>query len=580
MRIRTISIIAAAMAIFIAVGCKKESEVVTLGASIANDNNIAKVHLSADNQPLWDSNDPVWVNGDDTRVISDVSTTNGTYAKIKGVTSSTSYLAIYPAEMATGNASNASIIIPASQTYDANKIKFPMVAYSDNSNKHLFFYNLCSLLKVSVTNNITNGPTLSLKKISVRSSDNLLCGTMALTVSSSTVTAGTPTNGGKEVELDLGSGMSVAPSATSQDFYIVIAPFATENDITITVTTTDNKIFSRTRTISSLAINTIASARLNVTTAAQLDPIGATTVGTLKVISAPGNLQYKNHTWDFGVFRFAAHQYDFIGSSSVTGTVSGSNNYIYAKETYSKHTFATNNAGTGDKWIDLFGWGTSGVGNFSGGQANNSINGHYVRLGCYANTNSSNYGPNYSSSNDASIANTVYDWGVNGSSHLGTGWRTLTPDEWNILMNTRNASPLNGTENARFACVTLHIDNKDIKGTFIFPDQLHWPVNVPYPNSINQEDVNFNSSHPYTAAEWALLEEEGVWFLPAAGYRNGTNTFTNIQTTGYYWTTTGGFSSSSGGPSGNAKYINVTTGTAAWHEKRYGCSVRLVKNVQ
>ena len=570
MKIRTISIIAAAIGIFMAVGCKKESEGITLGASIANDNNIAKVHLSADNQPLWDSNDPVWVNGDDTRVISDISTSDGTYAKIKGVTSSTSYLAIYPAEMATSNASNASIIIPASQTYDANKIKFPMVAYSDNSNKHLFFYNLCSLLKVSVTNNITNGPTLSLKKISVRSSDNLLCGTMALTVSSSTVTAGTPTNGGKEVELDLGSGVSVAPSATSQDFYIVVAPFAAENDITITVTTTDNKIFSRTRTISYLDINTIASARLNVTTAAQLDPIGATTVGTLKVISAPGNLQYKNHTWDFGEFRFAAHQYDFIGSSSVTGTVSGSNNYIYAKETYSKHTFATNNSGTGDKWIDLFGWGTSGVGNFTGAQANNSSNGRYVRLGCYANTTSSNYGPN-----STSIAGTAYDWGVNGSYHLGTGWRTLTPDEWNILMNTRNASPLNGTENARFACVTLHIDNKDIKGTFIFPDQLHWPVNVPYPNSINQVDVNFSSSHPYTAAEWALLEEEGVWFLPAAGYRSGTNTFSDIQTKGYYWTTNCHATNNS-----VARYMDVCTGTRYYHEKKYGCSVRLVKNVQ
>ena len=558
------------MAIFIAVGCKKESEVVTLGASIANDNNIAKVHLSADNQPLWDSNDPVWVNGDDTRVISDISTSDGTYAKIKGVTSSTSYLAIYPAEMATGNASNASIIIPASQTYDANKIKFPMVAYSDNSNKHLFFYNLCSLLKVSVSNNITNGPTLSLKKISVRSSDNLLCGTMALTVSSSTVTAGTPTNGGKEVELDLGSGVSVAPSATSQDFYIVVAPFAAENDITITVTTTDNKVFSRTRTISFLDINTIASARLNVTTAAQLDPIGATTVGNLKVISAPGNLQYKNLTWDFGEFRFAEHQYDFIGSSNVTGTVSGSDNIIYARANTS-HTFATNNNGTGDKWIDLFGWGTSGANNWaSGGEANNSSNGRYVRLGCYANTTNSNYGPN-----STSIAGTVYDWGVNGSHYLGTGWRTLTPDEWNILMKTRNASPLNGTEDARFACVTLHIDNKDIKGTFIFPDQLHWPVNVPYPNSINQEDVNFSSSHPYTAAEWALLEEEGVWFLPAAGYRSGTNSFTNIQTTGYYWTTQGGSGSGT-----TARYIDATTGAADWLDRKKGCSVRLVKNVQ
>jgi hypothetical protein len=579
MKIRTISIIAAAIGIFMAVGCKKESEGITLGASIANDDNLTKVHLSTTDQPLWDNGDPVWVNGDDTRTISDISNTDGTNAKIKGVTTSSSYLAIYPADMAAGTASNASIVIRPDQTYESGKLTFPMVAYSNN--KHLFFYNLCSLVKVSVSNNLSNNTSITLKKISVRSSNNLLCGTMALTVNNNgTVTAGTPTNGGKEVELDLGSGVSVANGNTSQDFYIAVAPFASEKNITITITTTDNKIFSRTRTISSLAINTIASANLNLASTDKLDPIGAATVGTLKVISAPGNLQYKNPTWEFGEFRFAAHQYDFIGSSSVTGTVSGSNNYIYAKETYSKHTFATNNAGTGDKWIDLFGWGTSGVGNFSGGQANNSINGHYVRLGCYANTNSSNYGPNYSSSNDASIANTVYDWGVNGSSHLGTGWRTLTPDEWNILMNTRNASPLNGTENARFACVTLHIDNKDIKGTFIFPDQLHWPVNVPYPNSINQEDVNFNSSHPYTAAEWALLEEEGVWFLPAAGYRNGTNTFTNIQTTGYYWTTTGGFSSSSGGPSGNAKYINVTTGTAAWHEKRYGCSVRLVKNVQ
>ena len=142
-------------------------------------------------------------------------------------------------------------------------------------------------------------------------------------------------------------------------------------------------------------------------------------------------------------------------------------------------------------------------------------------------------------------------------------------------MNTRNASPLNGTENARFACVTLHIDNKDIKGTFIFPDQLHWPVNVPYPNSINQVDVNFSSSHPYTAAEWALLEEEGVWFLPAAGYRSGTNTFSDIQTTGYYWTTQGGSGSGT-----TARYIDATTGAAAWLDRKKGCSVRLVKNVQ
>ena len=102
MRIRTISIIAAAIGIFMAVGCKKESEGITLGASIANDDNLTKVHLSTTDQPLWDNGDPVWVNGDDTRTISDISNTDGTNAKIKGVTTSSSYLAIYPADMAAG----------------------------------------------------------------------------------------------------------------------------------------------------------------------------------------------------------------------------------------------------------------------------------------------------------------------------------------------------------------------------------------------------------------------------------------------------------------------------------------------
>ena len=562
MKIRTISIIAAAIGIFMAVGCKKESEGITLGASIANDDNLTKVHLSTTDQPLWDNGDPVWVNGDDTRTISDI--TDGTNAKIKGVTTSSSYLAIYPADMAAGTASNASIVIRPDQTYESGKIKFPMVAYSNN--KHLFFYNLCSLVKVSVSNNLSNNTSITLKKISVRSSNNLLCGTMALTVNSSTVTAGTPTNGGKEVELDLGSGVSVANGNTSQDFYIAVAPFASEKNITITITTTDNKIFSRTRTISSLDINTIASANLNLASTDKLDPIGAATVGTLKVISAPGNLQYKNPTWEFGEFRFAAHQYDFIGSSSVTGTVSGSDNYIYAETNYTQHTFATNNNSTGDKWIDLFGWGTSGVGNYTGAQANNSDNGHYVRLGCYANTNSSNYGPN-----STSIAGTVYDWGVNGSYHLGTGWRTLTPDEWNILMNDRSASSLNGTDNAHFACVTLHIGNNDIKGTLIFPDHLHWPIGVPYPTTINAANTAFSPT--YTSSQWDLLEAEGVWFLPAAGYRSGTNTFTDIQTIGYYWTTTGGASYT-------AEYIKITDGTPHWLNKSRGCSVRLVKNVQ
>ena len=568
MKIRTISIIAAAIGIFMAVGCKKESEGITLGASIANDDNLTKVHLSTTDQPLWDNGDPVWVNGDDTRTISDI--TDGTNAKIKGVTTSSSYLAIYPADMAAGTASNASIVIRPDQTYESGKIKFPMVAYSNN--KHLFFYNLCSLVKVSVSNNLSNNTSITLKKISVRSSVNLLCGTMALTVNNNgTVTAGTPTNGGKEVELDLGSGVSVANGNTSQDFYIAVAPFASEKNITITITTTDNKIFSRTRTISSLAINTIASANLNLASTDKLDPIGAATVGSLKVISAPGNLQFKtgsnNNYNDRGEFQFANNQYDYIGNGN--GTVSGSDNQIYVPSGNTNHIYV-HSYSTNNNWIDLFGWATSGS-RQSSTAPDIANTGNYVRTGCYANPNTGNYGPQGS----GNVANTAYDWGVNNIYYLGSGWRTLTGAEWYYLMKTRSASSLNGTDDARFACVTLHIGDNDIKGTLIFPDHLHWPIGVPYPTTINAANTAFSPT--YTSSQWDLLEAEGVWFLPAAGYRNtatnSINSFNNIQTAGYYWSTLGG-------GYGNAQYMNVCTGERAFLDRHKGCSVRLVKDVQ
>ena len=564
MKIRTISIIAAAIGIFMAVGCKKESEGITLGASIANDDNLAKVHLSSSDQPLWDNGDSVWVNGDATRTISDISNTDGTNAKIKGVTTSSSYLAIYPAGMATGSASSASIIIPATQSFEAGKIKFPMVAYSNN--KHLFFYNLCSLIKVTVDNN-TNA-AFDLKKIIIKANNNYLSGTATLDIDANneTVAATGLTSGYKTVTLKFPANTTIAAGG-NKECYIAVAPFATSNDITITVYTSNNKKYTRTRTISSLNSNTIASAKLNVDVLENTGYFTVNTTSNLKVRFSPGNLQYKSSSNnDNGTFRFAEHQYDYVGSSIRNNVgnvyVNGTKCNNVINGTTNGSNFHTNNL-----WIDLFGWGTSG----------------HNRKGCYANTTNTNYG---NGSNP--ISGTNYDWGRQNSASLGNGtviWRTLTQQEWNTLLTGRgNKFPLINNTQAKYLQVRLtDVTANDVtilaRGVIIFPDDFEWPESIPFPTTLNTINV-FSSSQQYTLAQWSELEEAGAIYLPITGYRSGVdsptnNTYSNL----YYWSAT----NVSNIQAYDIYFACNNSGSLTTNESRSrsnGCAVRLVTDVQ
>lgn len=559
MKSRKISALAIA-ALMLAAGCQKEQGQVTLGAKIVD--NDSKVYIDG-STPKWHEGDPVWVNGDGTRTLTDV---NGTNAKIREVAQADQYVAIYPAEYASGTAQNATITIAATQTYAADNngnqiVKTPMAAVSSSS--HLFFYNLCSLVKVTVENN--TGADLELQSISVKASADNLSGTAALTVDGESTAAGAITADGSTTATLTFENCTVANGA-APEYYVAVAPFASSNDITITVTTTDNKVFARTRTISSLAGNTIASARLNVDHLEDMAILGAVSVSaTQQVILAPGNLQYQVGAYSSaGHFRFAEHQYDYIGSDISTGTVSGSNNQVLRANDLQYQT--------GNNWIDFFGWGTSG-GYYSHTQPNtgSTATGYMIRKGCFANHTNTNYGP--SATGDLTGD---YDWGVNNEYYLGEGWRTLTSAEWTYMMQTRTASTINGTANARFACVTLTIGAKSIKGTFIFPDHINWPASVTYPNTINTNDANFSTT--YTESDWERLEAAGVWFLPAAGYRNvgssnSQNTFSNIQTFGYYWTAT------HSATSGKAYYGSSRSGVVNELDRKKGLSVRLVKNL-
>ena len=147
---------------------------------------------------------------------------------------------------------------------------------------------------------------------------------------------------------------------------------------------------------------------------------GAFSVGATKQVwFSQGNLQYQADNGDGGsTWRFAINQYDFVGDAT--------HGNVYLGETKCDNA---NISSTYTDWIDLFGWATSG----------NSASGTAYQPWSISTTNSY-YGPAISSG-EWTAANS--DWGVVNVAQLGSGWRTLTHDEWVYLINTRtNASSL------------------------------------------------------------------------------------------------------------------------------------------
>ncbi|MBR5433936.1 MAG: hypothetical protein IK117_05840 [Bacteroidales bacterium] len=195
-----------------------------------------------------------------------------------------------------------------------------------------------------------------------------------------------------------------------------------------------------------------------------------------QIYFSQGNLQYQAST---GTWRFAEHQYDIIGKDNA------------------------NISSTNSGWIDLFGWGTSGY---------NGKNPYMTSM------EYSDYGDG---SND--ITGSDYDWGVynaisNGGNQAGQ-WRTLTYDEWSYLIYDRaQASRLMGEGRVN-----------NVNGLILLPDGWETPSSVKF-----TYDPGNYSTNVYSQDEWAVMQSYGAVFLPAAGYRYGTDVY-NVGSGGYYW---------------------------------------------
>lgn len=251
-----------------------------------------------------------------------------------------------------------------------------------------------------------------------------------------------------------------------------------------------------------------------------------------KVSFSQGNLQatYNGSSWSWA---FATNQWDYIGNAEGNTKVSASTPFVSG---YSGSSTT----------VDLFGW--VGASSTWSGAA------QYGITSSTTTDNTDGYG------NVATEA-LKSDWG----NTIGSGWRTLTSDEWMYLFNTRTP-----TSGVRYAKATVNGKS----GVILLPDD--WNTTYYSLTSINTANAAY-TTNSITSSDWTnKLEAHGAVFLPAAGYRNGS-TVNNQGPRGHYWSSSPNTSNVT-----SVYYVFFNSGflEARNTNRNYGHSVRLVRQVE
>ena len=359
--------------------CQKDEGLSKETFTATTENGSSKTHLDGLSLKWDDEGESIMVMGENggmaeyfaTSVTND--NTCATFACQEGSeVNASAYQIYYPASMMPATATTPQL--PAEQEYVENSVKgFPM--YAETQGHAFQFTNLCGLFRLQLQKD-----DVVVRSISI-TTDKAVNGAFAVSTSAAgafqfeAYTANDDAQ--KTVTLDCGNGVSI-DNLTDFNIYLPVGTYSTFD---ITITATDGS-----KCVKSLNAGSILTINRNerVTLTREGDALtfipkdvinGLFSVSSNKVVYfAKGNLQNINGEW-----RFAEHQYDYLGTYSATA------------------------------W-DLFGW--SGDDNYNYGMSTSVANSPYY--GSFAN------------------------WGT----QIGDGeaWETLSVDEWAYVLNGRGAS--------------------------------------------------------------------------------------------------------------------------------------------
>ena len=192
------------------------------------------------------------------------------------------------------------------------------------------------------------------------------------------------------------------------------------------------------------------------------------------------------------------------------------------------------------------------------------------------------------SENDGNYSGPFFDWGwsniINGGGNKQ--WRTPSESEFVYILNRRNSgNPIAGVLSARYIRVQLGAAGDAVKGLVLFPD--HFVLPTLEHSTITGNDINEENSPGVILHwdDWGKMEAAGAVFLPAAGYRKGTNVTLAWETypEGYYWTSSQGSGEGNADDCGRALefgkcQIDPDEYSIEMEDayRRVGCSVRLI----
>lgn len=493
------------------------------------------------------------------------------------VATSANYLAVYPNSVYQSISGNeATLLIQQHQVYRTAQVdnetvqvvEAPMSAKVSSGNT-LVFENAGALLAINVVNDYAQEP-LMIDEITVSASHMALWGNATLDFSQSTpaYTITSQVEGHNAVTLS--SINHVIEASGHKVFYIYVpaAPSGVHNLFTISVfahSSDHEGTFTRSQTTANagnIARGDMAAFDFNL--------------GDNGVTAVWNRSEYPNGTIRGGKFSISSTKKVFFSAGNLQYYCSSvSPQWRFAPtQTNICGTDNNNPAANTGKWIDLFGWGTSG-----------NLSNNYPYQTSYDFTN---YGDGR---ND--IASCLTDWGEFISSQStcvfsynglpsyrlsNLPWRTLTQTQWLYLLNPTNDSGkrrINGAGGLGHTFSIVSVNG--IVGLLIYPD-VFTQVG---PTTLNPiPEVN-------------LSDFAGCAFLPYAGYReqmagvsdeSPLNTYYTNPSQAWYWTATVGVNTSNSPVSNKAyalqiDYMGSPTITMANLIRRKGFPVRLVCDV-